>query len=118
MRASARQVLIPIKLIRGGVRQVAVLRFTAPGTGARPGIGVFSHGGAMPRTGGGLLMSGMTMLGCIKPMSSPMMNMMSGLPAGPCASAGVAAKVTAENDANKVRGSRILRAISCFTSSR
>src|ERR1700688_683106 len=43
---------------RGGVRQVAVLGSTAPGTSARPGIGVFLHGGAMPCTSGVLLMSG------------------------------------------------------------
>src|SRR5712675_3585296 len=43
---------------RGGVRQVAVLGSTAPGTGARPGIGVLMHGGAMPCTSGLLLMSG------------------------------------------------------------
>src|SRR6267154_2630653 len=33
---------------RGGVRQVDVFGSTAPGTGARPGIGVFMQGGAMP----------------------------------------------------------------------
>src|SRR5437764_10503842 len=43
---------------RGGVKQVAVLGSTAPGTSARPGIGVFLHGGAMPCTKGLLLMSG------------------------------------------------------------
>src|SRR3977135_1205737 len=43
---------------RGGVRQVAVLGSTAPGTSARPGIGVFLHAGAMPCTRGVLLMSG------------------------------------------------------------
>src|ERR1700738_5144874 len=43
---------------RGGVRQVVVLGSTAPGTSARPGIGVFRHGGAMPCTVGLLLMSG------------------------------------------------------------
>src|SRR5579859_2992535 len=32
---------------RGGVRQVAVLGSTAPGTSATPGIGVFLQGGAM-----------------------------------------------------------------------
>src|SRR5260370_16118664 len=32
---------------RGGVRQIVVLGSTAPGTSARPGIGVFLHGGAM-----------------------------------------------------------------------
>src|SRR6188508_1968825 len=32
---------------RGGVRQVAVRGSTAPGTSARPGIGVFRHGGTM-----------------------------------------------------------------------
>src|SRR3954454_13559276 len=37
---------------RGGVRQVAVSGFTAPGTPARPGIGVFMHGGAIPCTCG------------------------------------------------------------------
>src|SRR5215470_2897508 len=31
---------------RGGVRQVVVLGSTAPGTSAKPGIGVFLHGGA------------------------------------------------------------------------
>src|SRR5712672_917418 len=40
---------------RGGVRQVAVLGSTAPGTGARPGIGVFMQGGATPCTVGLLL---------------------------------------------------------------
>ena len=49
------------------------------------------------------------MLGCIQPMSSPMMNKMLGLPAGPCASAGAATSVIAANDAN--RDSQILRAI-------
>src|SRR3977135_1893824 len=43
---------------RGGVKQVAVLGSTAPGTSARPGIGVFLHAGAMPCTRGVLLMSG------------------------------------------------------------
>src|SRR6478736_501189 len=43
---------------RGGVRQVVVLGSTAPGTSARPGIGVFLHGGAMPCSVGVLLMSG------------------------------------------------------------
>src|SRR5271168_3709468 len=33
---------------RGGVRQTVVLGSTAPGTSARPGIGVFLQGGAMP----------------------------------------------------------------------
>ena len=32
---------------RGGVRQIVVLGSTAPGTSARPGIGVFLQGGAM-----------------------------------------------------------------------
>ena len=43
---------------RGGVRQVVVLGSTAPGTSARPGIGVFLHGGATPCSVGLLLMSG------------------------------------------------------------
>ena len=43
---------------RGGVRQVAFRGSTAPGTSARPGTGVFLHGGAMPCTVGVLLMSG------------------------------------------------------------
>src|SRR5271167_720318 len=43
---------------RGGVRQVVVLGSTAPGTSARPGTGVFLHGGAMPCTVGDELMSG------------------------------------------------------------
>src|SRR5271165_2941767 len=33
---------------RGGVRQVVVFGSTAPGNSARPGIGVFLHGGAKP----------------------------------------------------------------------
>src|SRR5712672_3731095 len=40
---------------RGGVRQVDVRGSTAPGTGARPGIGVFMQGGATPCTVGLLL---------------------------------------------------------------
>src|SRR6476660_921131 len=43
---------------RGGVRHLVVLGSTAPDTSARPGIGVFLHGGAMPWTFGFLLMSG------------------------------------------------------------
>src|SRR5260370_35673304 len=43
---------------RGGVRQVAVLGSTAPGTGASPGIGVLMQGGAMPCTVGLWVMSG------------------------------------------------------------
>ncbi len=43
---------------RGGVRQIAVLGSTAPGTSGRPGIGVFLHGGATPCSVGVLLMSG------------------------------------------------------------
>jgi hypothetical protein len=43
---------------RGGVRQVVVLGSTAPGTSARPGIGVFLHGGATVCSVGLLLMSG------------------------------------------------------------
>src|SRR6516225_5789606 len=43
---------------RGGVRQVAVLGSTAPGTSATPGIGVFLHGGAIVCSVGVLLMSG------------------------------------------------------------
>src|SRR4030081_1578818 len=43
---------------RGGVRQVAVLGSTAPGTSVRPGIGVFLHAGAMACTVGLLLRSG------------------------------------------------------------
>src|SRR3974390_2904917 len=35
------------RTLRGGVRQVAVLGSTAPGTSGMPGIGVFLHGGAM-----------------------------------------------------------------------
>ena len=33
---------------RGGIKQIVVLGSTAPGTSARPGIGVFLHGGATP----------------------------------------------------------------------
>ena len=40
---------------RGGVRQVVVLGSTAPGTSARPGIGVFLHGGATLCTVGRLV---------------------------------------------------------------
>src|SRR6188472_2746523 len=43
---------------RGGVRQTVVFGSTAPGTSARPGIGVFLHGGANPCLVGLLLMSG------------------------------------------------------------
>src|SRR6516162_910726 len=43
---------------RGGVRQVVVFGSTAPGTSARPGTGVFLHGGATPCVVGLLLMSG------------------------------------------------------------
>src|SRR5271169_5497983 len=43
---------------RGGVRQVVVRGSTAPGTSARPGTGVFLHGGAMPCSVRVLLMSG------------------------------------------------------------
>src|SRR5271169_1510114 len=43
---------------RGGVRQIAVLGSTAPGTSVRPATGVFLHGGAMPCTVGVLLRSG------------------------------------------------------------
>ena len=43
---------------RGGVRQIVVLGSTAPGTSARPGIGVFLHGGATACSVGVLLMSG------------------------------------------------------------
>src|SRR5208282_800660 len=43
---------------RGGVRQVVVAGSTAPGTSARPGTGVFLHGGATPCSVGVLLMSG------------------------------------------------------------
>src|SRR6516164_2112302 len=43
---------------RGGVRQVVVLGSTAPGTSARPRIGVFLHGGTIPCWVGVLLMSG------------------------------------------------------------
>src|SRR6478752_485968 len=43
---------------RGGVRQTVVLGSTAPGTGARPGIGVLVHGGARVCRVGVLLMSG------------------------------------------------------------
>src|SRR5215203_6288494 len=43
---------------RGGVRQTDVLGSTAPGTGARPGIGVFMHGGATVCCVVVLLMSG------------------------------------------------------------
>src|SRR5271166_4951955 len=43
---------------RGGVRQVVVAGSTAPGTSARPGTGVFLHGGAMPCSVALLLMSG------------------------------------------------------------
>src|SRR6185369_740965 len=42
---------------RGGVRHVAVFGSTAPGTSARPGTGVFLHGGAMPCLVGEMLMS-------------------------------------------------------------
>src|SRR4029450_588313 len=40
---------------RGGVRQTVVLGSTAPGTSARPGTGVFLHGGATPCSVGVLL---------------------------------------------------------------
>ena len=43
---------------RGGIRQTYVLGSTAPGTSARPGTGVFLHGGATLCTVGVLLMSG------------------------------------------------------------
>src|SRR6185437_5620915 len=43
---------------RGGVRQIVVLGSTAPGTSARPGTGVFLHGGATVCCVGVLLMSG------------------------------------------------------------
>src|SRR5262245_58314429 len=43
---------------RGGVRQVAVLGSTAPGTSGTPGIGVFLQGGATVCCVGVLLMSG------------------------------------------------------------
>ena len=43
---------------RGGVRQTVVFGSTAPGTSARPGIGVFLHGGATVCWVGDLLMSG------------------------------------------------------------
>ena len=43
---------------RGGVRQTVVRGSTAPGTGGRPGIGVFMHGGATVCWVGVLLMSG------------------------------------------------------------
>src|SRR6187431_1265293 len=43
---------------RGGVRQVVTLGSTAPGTSARPGIGVFLQGGAIVCSVGDLLMSG------------------------------------------------------------
>src|SRR6185436_4688684 len=42
---------------RGGVRHVAVLGSTAPGTSGSPGTGVFLHGGAMPCWVGEMLMS-------------------------------------------------------------
>src|SRR6476661_373408 len=43
---------------RGGVRQVVVLGSTAPGTSARPRMGVFLQGGASVCSVGDLLMSG------------------------------------------------------------
>src|SRR3954464_1261880 len=43
---------------RGGVRQTDVFGSTAPGTGGRPGIGVFRHAGAIVCCDGDLLMSG------------------------------------------------------------
>src|SRR5208283_2342855 len=43
---------------RGGVRQVVVRGSTAPGGSARPGTGVFLHGGAIPCSDTDLLMSG------------------------------------------------------------
>src|SRR6516225_4698453 len=43
---------------RGGDKHVVVLGSTAPGTSARPGIGVFLHGGAMLCVVAFLLMSG------------------------------------------------------------
>src|SRR4249919_624872 len=43
---------------RGGIKQIVVLGSTAPGTSARPGIGVFLHGGATVCWVGVLLMSG------------------------------------------------------------
>src|SRR5690242_6855729 len=43
---------------RGGIRQIVVFGSTAPGTSARPGTGVFLHGGATVCCVGVLLMSG------------------------------------------------------------
>src|ERR1700730_18626940 len=43
---------------RGGIKQIVVLASTAPGTSARPGTGVFLHGGATACSVGVLLMSG------------------------------------------------------------
>src|SRR5262249_20157148 len=43
---------------RGGVRQVVVFGSTTPGTSARPGTGVFLHGGEIPCVVGLLFMSG------------------------------------------------------------
>src|SRR5215471_3752212 len=43
---------------RGGVKHIVVSGSTAPGTSARPGIGVFLHGGATPCTVGLLFISG------------------------------------------------------------
>ncbi len=43
---------------RGGVRHIVVAGSTAPGTSARPGIGVFLQGGATVCSVGDLLMSG------------------------------------------------------------
>src|SRR5216683_2817716 len=36
-----------VRMLRGGVRQVAVLGSTAPGTSGTPGIGVFLQGGTI-----------------------------------------------------------------------
>src|SRR5215510_2773753 len=62
---SSRQVwLLPVpsedlhdRMLRGGVRQVVVLGYTAPGTSGTPGIGVFLHGGAISCSVGLLLIS-------------------------------------------------------------
>src|SRR5215469_5647577 len=47
---------LPQRIGRGGVRHIPVLGSMAPGAGGMPGIGAFSHGGAMHWSVGVLLM--------------------------------------------------------------
>src|SRR6266478_7652729 len=55
------------------------------------------------------------MLGCIQPMSSPMMNKMLGFCC--CAAAGALAAVIATNDASSPRKSFLVEHMACFLSS-